>query len=330
MSTLQARRPPWPRGDERGMGNIIGPETWRRCAAHLSDPDAKCYELSHPISNTMPMSPFSRPLTFTTRPTRGMRNAVHTSNMDQMSGEPGGQGTHIDALGHFGWVEERWDGIAEFPVEQSRYYGGLTQAEVKPTPESPLEKLGVDKIPPIVTTAILLDARSHLGGGEILAPGFEVTAQHIEAMLEAQGLSSRGILPGDAIYIYTGWSDHWRDPDVDKVYYTMGPGLAYDAAEYLGEKLIVLLALDNPFTDPVSKGQLKGEAPPPSSMPKGLPFGIHHFNLTQAGIYQIQNAKLDELAADKVWTSCTMVLPLRVRGGGGSLVRPIAIGTPHR
>jgi kynurenine formamidase len=44
----------------------------------------------------------------------------------------------------------------------------------------------------------------------------------------------------------------------------------------------------------------------------------------------MQNAKLDELAADKVWTSCTIVLPLRVRGGGGSLVRPIAIGAPHR
>jgi hypothetical protein len=28
--------------------------------------------------------------------------AMHSSNMDQLSGETGGQGTHIDALGHFG------------------------------------------------------------------------------------------------------------------------------------------------------------------------------------------------------------------------------------
>ena len=41
-----------------------------------------------------------------------------------------------------------------------------------------------------------------------------------------------------------------------------------------------------------------------------------------------REAKLDELAADKVWLSCTMILPLRVEGGGGSLVRPIAIGAP--
>jgi kynurenine formamidase len=330
MNKLEARRPPWPRGDERGMGNVIGPETWMRCAAHLSDFDAKCYELSHPISNTMPMSPYSKPLTFTTRPTRGMRNAIHSSNMDQMAGEPGGQGTHIDALGHFGWVPQAWDGTSEFPVDQSVYYGGFKQAEVKPTPDSSLQKLGVDKIAPIVTTGLLLDARSHLGGGKILDPGTEVTARHIEEMLDVQGLGERGILPGDAVYIYTGWSEHWKDPDLEKIYYTMGPGLSYDGAEYLAEKVIVLVALDNPFTDPVNEGQLKGESPPPKSMPKGIPFGIHHFNLTQAGIYQLQNAKLDELAADKVWTSCTIVLPLRVRGGAGSLVRPIAIGAPHQ
>jgi kynurenine formamidase len=248
--------------------------------------------------------------------------------MDQMAGEPGGQGTHIDALGHFGFVPDVWDGTGDFPVEQSRYYGGFTQADVKPTPEGPLAKLGVDKIPPIVTTALLLDARSHIGGGTVLGAGVEVTARHIDEMLEAQGLHDRGILPGDAIYIYTGWSENWKDPDVEKRYYTMGPGLSYDAAKMLASKLVVLVALDNPFTDPVNEGQLKGQSTPPLSMPKGLPFAIHHHNLTQSGMYQIQNAKLDAIAADKVWLSCTVVLPLRITGGGGSLVRPIAIGAP--
>jgi kynurenine formamidase len=327
MSELK-HRPPWPKGDEKGMGNILGPETWMRCAPHLSNPKSKVYELSHVISGTMPMSPYSKPLVFTARPTRGMRNSVHSSNMDQMSGEPGGQGTHVDALGHFGYVPEIWDGNGEYPAEQSVYYGGHKQAEVKPTAEGPLEKLGADKIPPVVTTALLLDARAHLGGGKMLGAGFEISARHIDEMLAAQGLQKRGILPGDAIYIYTGWSAQWKDPDTEKTYYTMGPGLSYDAAEYLASKLVVLVALDNPFTDPVNEGQLKGLSGPPSSMPKGHPFGIHHFNLTQAGIYQIQNAKLDTLAADKVWESCTMVLPLRIKGAGGSLVRSIAIGAP--
>ena len=179
-----------------------------------------------------------------------------------------------------------------------------------------------------MTSAVLLDARTYLGGGNVLAPGAEVTAKQIDEMLDAQGLQRRGIMPGDAVYIYTGWRKRWQDPDADKVYYTMAPGLSYDAARDLAKKLVVLVALDNPFTDPVNEGQLKGQAPPPKSMPTSTPFGVHHFNLTQAGMYQILYAKLDELAADKVWTSCTIVLPLPIYGGCGSLVRPIAIGTP--
>ena len=72
-----------------------------------------------------------------------------------------------------------------------------------------------------------------------------------------------------------------------------------------------------------------GRAGPPEGTPDGLPFVIHHYNLTQSGIHQIQNMKLDELARDKVWTSCTMILPLRSKGNSGSPVRPVAIGAGH-
>jgi len=58
----------------------------------------------------------------------------------------------------------------------------------------------------------------------------------------------------------------------------------------------------------------------------GLPFAVHHHMLTQAGVHHIENAKLDELARDKVWLSCTMVLPLREKGAAGSAIRPVAIG----
>jgi hypothetical protein len=57
-----------------------------------------------------------------------------------------------------------------------------------------------------------------------------------------------------------------------------------------------------------------------------LPFVIHHQNLTQAGIHNIQNANLGALAADKVWLSCTIILPLRSQGASGSPVRPVAVG----
>ncbi len=130
-----------------------------------------------------------------------------------------------------------------------------------------------------------------------------------------------------AVHLH-GLVGHWKDPDVKKIYYTMGPGLSYDAAKYLESKRVVLVALDNPFTDPVAKGMLQGKAPPAKGTPKGLPFAIHHYNLTKSGIHQIQNANLAAMARDKVWTSCTMIMPLRSKGGAGSPVRPVAIGVP--
>jgi hypothetical protein len=45
-------------------------------------------------------------------------------------------------------------------------------------------------------------------------------------LLKARALEKRGLMPGDVLYIYTGWGDNWKDPDVEKFYYTKGPGLA--------------------------------------------------------------------------------------------------------
>jgi kynurenine formamidase len=324
-----APRLPWPVGDERGMANTQGPATWQRCAAHLTNPNAKAYEVSHLRSNTMPQSPFGTPLVDKYRPTVGVPGTRHAYNGEEtISGEAGAQGTQMDALGHFAVLPEPWDGKSEFPAAGAHYYGGYVQEQIKPTPDSPLQRLGIEKVPPIVTTAILLDAKTHLGHGRPLAPGALVTAADIEAMLKAQRLDRRGILPGDVLYIYTGWGDGWKDPDTEKTYYTKGPGLSYDAAQYIETKAVVLVALDNPFTDPVAEGFLQGKAAPPAGTPAALPFAIHHHNLAVAGVYQIQNANLGELARDKVWESCTIILPLRAKGNSGSPVRPVAIGAP--
>jgi kynurenine formamidase len=322
-------RPPWPAGDEIGMANTLGPATWQRCAPHLANANAKSYELSHLRSNTMPQSPFGTPLRDRYRPTVGIPGTMHAFNgEDTVSGEPGAQGTQMDALGHFAVLPQPWDGKGAFPAGSAKYYGGYTQGEVKPAPDSPLQKLGIEKVPPIVTTAVLLDARAHLGKGKPMEPGALVSAADIDAMLKAQGLGNRGLQPGDVLYIYTGWGDHWKDPDTEKFYYTKGPGLAYDAAKLIEAKAVVLVALDNPFTDPVAEGFLQGKAAPPAGTPPGLPFAIHHHNLAVAGIHNIQNANLGALARDKVWLSCTIILPLRAQGASGSPVRPIAIGAP--
>jgi kynurenine formamidase len=329
LPAVAQNRPPWPSGDEKGMANTLGTATWQRCAPHLAAANAKSYELSYLRSNTMPQSPFAVPMRENAKATVGIPGTRHAFNTDEIaSGDPNQQGTQMDALGHFAVLPEAWDGKSDFPAGGAVYYGGYTQSQVKPTPDSHLQKLGIENVPPIVTTGVLLDAKTHLGGGKAMQPGQLVTAADIEAMLKAQGLESRGLTAGDVLYIYTGWGDNWKDPDTEKFYYTKGPGLAYDAAKLIEQKAVVLVALDNPFTDPVADGFLQGKAPPAAGTPPALPFAIHHQNLTQAGIYQIQNANLSALAQDKVWLSCTMILPLRSQGASGSPVRPVAIGAP--
>ena len=93
---------PWPAGDELGMANTLGPATWRRCAPYLANSNAKSYELSHIRSNSMPQSPFGTPLVDKYRPTVGIPGTMHAFNGEEtVSGEPGAQGTQMDAIGHF-------------------------------------------------------------------------------------------------------------------------------------------------------------------------------------------------------------------------------------
>jgi len=264
-------------------------------------------------------------------PSAGVPGTAHAFNTETLNegADPGQQGTQIDAIGHFAALKQPWDGKSPLPVEDAVYYGGFTQKDVKPTPDSPLLKLGLDKAPPIVTSAVLLDAKAYVGKGQPMKAGELVTADHIRGMLKAQGLGERGILAGDVVYVHTGWGEHWRDPDTEKQYYSSAPGLSYDAARYLGERRIVAIGLDAPFIDSVPAGMLQGKAGPAAGTPEGLPFAVHHHMLTQVGVHQIENAKLDELARDKVWTSCTMVLAPLQKGAAGQPVRPVAIGAPE-
>jgi kynurenine formamidase len=318
--------PPWPEGDERGMANTLGAGTSMRCAYHLNQPDSKVYELSYLRSNQIPLSPWAEPMKYEYSPTAGVPNSIivhHTGT--KVTGVSGAQGTQMDAFGHFGYLEEVWDGEGAFPAEKAKFYGGYSQAEVKPAPELPLQKLGIDKAPPIITSAVLLDAKTHLGGGEPMTAGQQIHSKHIEEMLAVQGLTWRGLLPGDVLYIYTGWGDYWEED----FYYQGGPGLSLEAAQYLEQKKIVLVALDNPFTDPVNLGQFAGKAsPPPGTPPEVAGAPAHYYNLTQAGIHQIQNISLAQMAEDKVWTSCTVILPVKVVGAAGAPVSPVAVGEP--
>ena len=142
--------------DEIGNGSTQGNGTVSRAVTEMNK-NGKLrpfYELAHLYSDRMPLSPFSDPIAFTYKPTTYIPALFHAGNGESVSGQLDSQGTKMDALGHFGYIDT--EGV-------TKYYGGLTQAEVKPTDTSPLLHLGIDRAPPIVTSAMLLDAKKLKG-----------------------------------------------------------------------------------------------------------------------------------------------------------------------
>ena len=311
---------------QRGMTNILGPETWSRCSDLISNPKSSSYELSYLRTKSMPLSPFAGEYKPKFLPASAMPNTVQIFTMDVLNEDvnDGNQGTQMDALGHFGHLDEPWDGEAELDISNVTFFGGLKGDVVKPSKESPLLKLGIETVPPIITTAILIDVKKYAYNGKSMSAGEYVSINDINKSIESSSLKSRGILPGDVVLIYTGWSDNYQDPDELKLYYSMAPGISYTLAEYLASKKVVAVGLDTPFVDAVADPN--NPIPAPEGTPENMVFPVHHYFLTQAGVHTLENFNLKKLSNDSVDLSCVMILPLMVKGSAASSIRPVAIG----
>lgn len=313
---------------ERGMTNILGNETWERCSAEMNKQGSQVYELSYERSSTMPKSPFAGKYEPKYLPSIGLPGSIQIYNMEVLNEDvnDGNQGTQMDALGHFSYTEETWDGKTSLDDSEAKYFGGFSQKEVKPEKNSPLLKLGMESVPPIITSAILLDVRKHVFNGEAMKAGQYVTVAHLEETLKKSGLYKRGILPGDAVLINTGWSDNYQDPDEKGIYYSSAPGISYQTAKFLGSKKVVGVGLDTPFVDAVGNPNSEIQFEVPKGTPTNLGFPVHHYFLTQAGVHTLENLKLKGLVKDEVEVSCVIILPLLSKGSAASPIRPVAIG----
>ena len=312
--------------DQRGMTNLLGTDTYLRCSKEMSDPKSKVYELSYKRTSTMPLSPFAgeyKPKFLPEIPWAGSRQ-VFTMDVLNENVNDGNQGTQMDALGHFGYTDEIWDGSGEADLTSLKYFGKYKGKEVKPNPDSPLKKLGIETVPPIITTAVFIDVRKHIFKGRAMKAGEYVTVKHIEETIQKSGLKDRGILPGDVVLINTGWSDNYKDPDDLGIYYSKAPGVSYNLVKFLANKQVVGVGLDTWGVDTFAD---EGEyGPERDQNPDGIANPAHHYFLTQAGIHTLENFNLKGLAKDNVELSCVIILPLMTEGSSASPIRPVAIG----
>ncbi len=176
----------WGPNDEIGAANNLSPDIVVKAAGLIKT--GKSYGLGIETNSKTPAYP---PRTFKVlvlQPGQAGGNELGpnktTYNDDIIEGWVG-IGSQIDGLGHIG---VNWT-----------YYNGLKSGDFAAA--DGLKKLGVEKIPPIVTRGVLLDMASYLGT-DLVKEGTAFNVAEIDGAAKKQGVEIR---QGDVVLFHTGW-----------------------------------------------------------------------------------------------------------------------------
>jgi len=180
-------------------------------------------------------------------------------------------------------------------AEHLELHGGVAvNAEVQ-TPEG-FTRHGIDTVAPLLTRGVLLDCAD--AGHEIGADDLARAAEGVE------------IRRADVILVRTGAGALWEDREA----YLAAGGIDASGSRWVAEREPVAVGADNIAWDVFGR-----DDPELGSLPG------HLLLLVRAGIYIIEALNLEALARDGVREFAFVCLPLKLRGGTGSPVRPIAL-----
>jgi kynurenine formamidase len=287
----EAQRCPskWGAGDERGSGNHMSPQSVLNAAKLIKT--GEVIEIGQVLNEKMPF--------FGTR-----RFDVHTKRtfMNQPSNRRGSNEEVV--ISEIGQVGTQFDGFAHQTHENS-LYNCFKNDEI--SARGGFTKLGVQNVGTLITRGVLIDVAG-LKGVDILPDTYEITVQDLEDAMKKQNIA---VQKGDAVLIHTGWGKLWAKDNARYVKST--PGIGIKAAEWLIAKDPMLLGADN---WPV---EVSPNPDPQLSLP------VHQVALVINGVHLLENLKLDELAQKQVHEFAFVVQPLKIQGGSGSTVAPVAI-----
>jgi kynurenine formamidase len=279
----------WGAGDERGSGNHMKPASVMKAAGLIKT--GEVIELGHTLNAAMPFFGTRRFDVHAKRTFMNEPSNQRGSNEEIVITEIGQVGTQFDAFVH----QTHRDSLYNcFKQDQVSSRGGFT-------------KLGVDKVGALITRGVLIDVAASKGV-DILGDNYEITQQDLEEALKKQNLTLQA---GDAVIIHTGWGKLWAKDNAR--YVKSCPGIGIGAAQWLIKQDPMLLGSDN---WPVEV------APNPD---KALSLPVHQIALVINGVHLLENMKLDELSQKRVYEFAFMMQPLKIQGGSGSTVAPIAV-----
>ncbi len=285
----------WGPDDEVGAANLITPESVQAAAGLVTR--GKTYPLGLVVDKTTPAFP-----------PRSMSVTVLQPNQITTSGLGDNKFTYNDDI-FMGWlgIGPQIDTLAHGGIDHV-YYNGNKAADFAKA--DGVTKLGVEKVPPLVTRGVVLDMAAHFDQNPV-AEGTPYTREAIEAAAKAQNVEIR---QGDVVLFHSGWLNLLNGENGDRErYVSVEPGLGTGGADYLIEKNVVAVGADTwglevvPFEDGVG------------------PFEVHQTLLAKNGVYILENMDTRALVADGVSEFMFVLGAARIKGAVQMIINPIAI-----
>ena len=288
----------WGPGDERGTVNFITPDVVRRAA--------RCVQRGQVFSLGLPFGADG--------PQIGQGGRVNPLHL--MSALHGGYGADPEGFRYNDDVvvmplqcATQWDSLAHV------YYGGqlYNGFPASTTTSTGAARNAIDKLGGIISRGVLLDV-ARVAATERLPPGRVITPADLEAAERAEGVRLES---GDVLLVRTGHLTVFT-VDGDRVgYMRQMPGLGLASVEWLHEREVAAVATDTsaveviPFEDPAT------------------PLPVHLLCIRDMGLTLGEMFDLEALAADcakdGVWEFLFTAPPLKVTGGVGSPLNPLAV-----
>lgn len=277
--------------DEIGAANLLTPDVVKKAVELVKV--GKTYPLAVPLDKNLPAFRHRSFHLYTTQPGeqagRTLGPNKFTFNDELVNGWTG-VGTQLNGIGHIGI-----DNV---------YYNGNKAVDFV-TIEG-VKKLGIEKVPPMVTRGVVLDMTAHYGKA-IVPGGTEFTVADIEAVLKKEGITLR---KGDVVLFNTGWLE-LIGKDNEK-FLEVEPGIGMEAAKWLADQGIVAFGGDTWASEVYPN-------------PSGEEFPINQYMLAKRGIYNLELIDSRALVRDKAWQFLFVLgQPLYV-GSTQVNVNPVAI-----
>ena len=289
----------WGADDERGTTNFITPDVVRRAAG--------CVRRG---------TVFSLGLSFGAEGPQigqgGRVNPLHimTATDGRLGANPDGPRYSDDVIVMPLQCATQWDSLAHVHYG-GKLYNGFPSATVTSAgaAKDAIDKQGAG----IVSRGVLLDV-ARAKGVERLSPGTVIGPADLEAAERAQQVR---VESGDVLLVRTGHLAVFTEGGDRVGYMRQMPGLGVACVEWLHAREVAAVASDTnaveviPFEDPA------------------LPLPFHALCIRDMGLTLGEMFVLDPLAADctadGAWQFLFSAPPLRVTGGVGSPINPLAV-----